>query len=561
MMPAPMPPPTLLNTARDLERLSQIVGVLGRHGFGEVMTRSGLGALVKKKGSDIDANLSVGERIRHVLQDLGASFIKLGQIASTRPDLIPPGIVTELKKLQDDVPPEEFDAIREVIEAELGAPLGDLFESFEEEPLASASIGQVHRATLRTEDGVVDVVVKVQRPKVRDLMSRDIDLLYWLAHAVERSVPEAKLYNPVKLVTEFDHAANAELDFTFEADNCERFARNFAGKPYVKLPAIYREVSAKRVLTQEFLRGEKIDQCAGHEDAENVAKVLLDILIQQVFEDGFFHADPHPGNLFLIGTPSRPTVGIIDVGLVGHLSPQLRDRVVDMMVAAVREDYRGLADAIWAIGRPTRKIDRQAYEAEVTRLSQKYLNKELQDIEVGALIRDLVGGARKFGIEIPGGFLMMGKALMTIEGVGKSIFPTLDVMAEMRPYFLKLMYQRYSPDRVGQDLLRSATRLTGVANEIPIQVQEILEDLRSGAFRLKLTESNLVDAADRVGRRLFSGLVVTAMLLSGAHLYIGGEKWIGGIVFGIGVAYGMNHSVLVWMLDRGTKRRIKRENR
>ncbi|MEM9070681.1 MAG: AarF/UbiB family protein [Myxococcota bacterium] len=544
--------PNVLNTVKDLDRLRQIVGVLVRHGFGELVNRTGLGSLVPGKRKNKATKMRMGERIRLVLQELGPSFVKLGQIASTRPDVFPADVVVELKKLQDDVPPESFESIRPLIENELGAPISVIFESFDETPLASASIGQVHRATLKVDDGVRDVVVKVQRPHVRKTMELDIDLLYWLAHAIERSIPEAKLYQPVKMVNEFDRAVTCELDFVLEADNAERFARNFEKKRYVKFPKVYREASSRRVLTLEFLDGKKVHNAIeedGH-SGEQIAKTSVDIIVQQIFEDGFFHADPHPGNVFIMGTPDRPVVAMMDLGLVGHLTPQLRDRTIDLMVSAVREDYRGVADALWAIGRATKKVDRQAFEAEVTMLAQKYLGKKLGDIDLGMLLKDLVDGARRYSIEIPAGFLMMGKALMTVEGVGREIYPELDVFAEVKPYFLRLIQQRYSPERITQDVIRGVMRLSNAAQETPLQIQEILEDLRSGAFRVQVREPSIYEGADRIGRRIFSGLVVASTILGGSILLAVRQHWVGGILLAIGVTYAAFHSALVFLLNQ-----------
>lgn len=542
--------PSLLNTVKDLDRLRQIVGVLARHGFGEVLRRSGLGALVP--GTTKDApKVRLGERIRLVLTELGPSFVKLGQIISTRPDLIPDDVVLELKKLQDEVPPEPFEVVKPLVESELGAPLESIFEAFEEKALASASVGQVHAAKLRTADGLVDVVVKIQRPNVKKTMEADIDLLYWLAHAIERAIPEAKLYNPVKMVAEFDRAASAELDYTQEADNAERFSRNFEGKRYVRFPKVHREASSKRVLTLERFDGPKIDRAhtQGYK-GEQIAKIAVDVIVQQIFEDGFFHADPHPGNVFILGESDRPIIGMIDLGLVGHLTPQLRDRTIDLMVAAVREDYRGIADALWAIGRPTKKVDRMAYEAEVTILAQKYLGKKLGEIELSGLLRDLVDGSRRYGIEVPGGFLMMGKALMTVEGVGKEIYPELDVFEEVRPYFLRLIQQRYSPERITNDVIRGVMRLSNAASEAPLQLQEILEDLRKGAFRVQVREQGLQHAADRLGRRVFAGLVVGSTILGGAMLLSAGQRWLGGLIMGLGLGYGFLHAAMVFILGQ-----------
>ncbi|MBW2159405.1 MAG: hypothetical protein JRH14_05475 [Deltaproteobacteria bacterium] len=490
--------PSLLNTVRDLERLRQIAGVLAVHGFGEVVDRTGLSTLIPGRKRNDAGRMPAGIRLRKVLEDLGPSFVKLGQIMSTRPDLIPEDILVELKKLQDNVPPEPFPAIQEQVERELGRALSDVYESFEEAPLASASIAQVHRARLRNGDEAADVVVKVQRPRVQALMSRDLDLLYWLAQAIVRSMPESHLYRPVSLVEEFDRSVAAELDFSLEADNHERFTANFEHNPHAKFPKVYRQASARRVLTLEYLEGRKVyaAQCAGV-SGELMAKRSVEIIIQQIFEDGFFHADPHPGNIIIMGANDDPVIGMIDVGMVGRLSPKMRDQTIDLMVAAVREDYNGIADALYAVGRPTQKISRDAFNAEVATLAQRYLGKRLKEIEIGPLIRELVMNARKFGIEIPSEFVMLGKSLMTVEGVGKELYPELDLIEEVRPYFMQIFQLRYSPERMTQDALRGLQRLGGAASEMPLQLEEILEDLRKGAFTVRTQQTSAGSSSAR----------------------------------------------------------------
>ena len=542
---------SILTTVRDLERLRQIAGVLAVHGFGEVVERTGLSTLIPGRKRGDSARTPAGIRLRKVLEDLGPSFVKLGQIMSTRPDLIPEDILVELKKLQDEVPAEPFEAIRVEVERELGCELAEVYESFEETPLASASIAQVHRARLRDGDHAAEVVVKVQRPQVQALMARDVDLLYWLAKAIVRSMPESHLYRPISLVEEFDRSVSAELDFSLEADNHERFTQNFQRNPNAKFPKVYRSASAKRVLTLEYLEGRKVyaAQRAGV-SGELIAKRSVEIIIQQIFEDGFFHADPHPGNIIILGTNDEPVIGMIDVGMVGRLSPKMRDRTIDLMLAAVREDYGGIADALYAIGRPVRKIDRDAFDAEVATLAQRYLGKRLKEIELGSLIRDLVMTSRKFGVEIPTEFLMLGKSLMTVEGVGKEIYPELDLLEEVRPYFMALFQQRFSPERMTQDALRGLRRLGAATSEMPLQLEEILEDLRNGAFTIRTQQTQLESAADRLGRRAFSGLVVGSLIIAGAILLSQESYWLGGLAAAAGAVYALGHSARVWLLGR-----------
>ncbi len=549
-----MAPPTLLSAVRDLDRLRQIVAVLVRHGFGEILKRTPLGTFVSGR-SEASASQGVGERVRLVIQDLGPSFVKLGQIMSTRPDLIPADVIVELKKLQDRVPPVSFDEIRLAVETELDETLEEAFEHFETEPLASASVGQVHRARIKTPDGAVrEVVVKVQRPNIKQVIERDVELLYVLAQIVERSIPEARTYSPVKLVGEFDRAITAELDFVLEADHAIRFAKNFEGHPEVRFPKVHRSHSAKRVVTLEFFDGHKIYGAIEKGfDADKITRAMLSVIIKSIYEDGFFHADPHPGNILIMGRADAPVIGLIDLGLVGRLTPQLRDKTIDLMVAAVQEDYRGLADALYAIGTPTKKVDRAAFDAEVAMLAQKYLGKQLRDIEVSRLIRDLVEGATKYGLEIPPDFLMVGKAIMTVEGIGKEVSPDFDLFEEMKPYFLKLLATRYSPERMLPELLRSVARISGAATDFPLQAQEILEDLRHGRLEIRTREPSMAQAADVLGRRIYSGFVVGSLVIGSSVLAAVGSWWASALFFAMALGWGGLHTISALWLSRKKK--------
>jgi ubiquinone biosynthesis protein len=364
---------SVLSAVRDLGRLREISVVLVRHGFGEIVTRAGFGGRKKKAAEDAEpaveissdehakgeaekARVSIHERARLVLQDLGPSFIKLGQIASTRADVLPPELIVELKKLQDHVPPVPFEQIKEVVETSLGATIEEVYVRFDPKPLATASIGQAHRATLATPDGEVEVVVKVQRPGVTQTVMRDLELLHMMAAAIERAIPETKVYSPVALVQQFDQSITTELNFLSEADNAERFLQNFDGYPNVRFPKVYRQATSRHVLTIEFFDGKKLDRAVAEgADGPKIAKIALGLIVKMIFEDGFFHADPHPGNIIIMGTNEDPIVGLIDVGMVGRLSPELRDATVDLMIAAARKDSYAVADALYTIGRPSKR--------------------------------------------------------------------------------------------------------------------------------------------------------------------------------------------------------------
>jgi ubiquinone biosynthesis protein len=561
----------LVQAARDIGRLRQISQVLVRHGFGEIVARLGgrrarssppvHGEARRRESAPpegaqaLEVDLTDGDlstaatpediargdaarrdhslpvRMRRVLEDLGPSFVKLGQIASTRADILPPEIIAELRKLQDAVPPVPFPDIRDELERALGSGLSDVFESFQEEPLAAGSIAQVHRACIRTPEGAQEVVVKIQRPGIARTVASDVDLLHTFAGLVERAIPESRVYSPTGLVQQFDRAITNELDFTLEAENAALFTQNFENFSQVKFPRVYRDASTKQVLTLEFLDGQKVyDAVRTGFSGRQLSKIALEVMVKQIFEDGFFHADPHPGNAIILGTPENPTLGLIDLGMVGRLSPRVRDLTIDLMVSAIRKDYDGIADAIYAIGNPTVKIDREAFRSEVGLRAERYLGRPLRDVNLSGLVRDVVQGATQFGLRIPTDFTLVGKALMTVEGVGRELDPDIDLFSEARPLFLALLKKRYSPERLGLELLRRLERLSDASDTLPRQIQEVLEDLRLGRLTINAADPGVLRAADLLGKRLFVGLVNGAMLISGAWL-ISTSYWIVGGAF------------------------------
>lgn len=546
---------SIVSAIRDIARVREVSSVLARHGFGEVVGRLGLIGKSKESGSPSSRlQVSVAERLRLVLEELGPSFIKLGQLASTRPDLLPPDVIAELRKLQDGAPALPFEEIRKQVELSLGTTIEDVFESFETEPLAAASIAQVHRARLKTPEGKKEVAVKVQRPGIAATIASDVEILHALAALLERAIPETRIYSPVGLIQQFDQAITAELDFVSEADNARRFTRNFEGFPDIIFPNVYREASSKQVLTMEFLSGEKIDRAvdSGY-SGRAIARQTFRAILKQIYEDGFFHADPHPGNILVSGEKEAPVIGFVDLGMVGRLSPRLRDLTIDMIVACLRKDHESIADALYAIGTPTKKIDMHAYRAEVGLLSEKYLDKPLKDIEMSALIRDLVRGGTKFGIEIPTDFVMTGKSLMTIEGIGKEIDPDFDVYEEAKPIFTDLLRKRYSPEKMGNELLRRIERLGGASYNLPQRIEEVLDDLRFGRLQVSAVDADKTQAIERLGRRMITGCVAAALILGSTVLLATGKETPGYSLLAFAVLMLGAHSIAEFA--RGLRRR------
>jgi ubiquinone biosynthesis protein len=545
----------LVRTYRTGERLAQISLVLAKHGFGEIVSRLRIGGPPKQEGPATDP---LAIRLRRVLEDLGPTFVKLGQIASTRPDVLPESLIVELKKLQESVPPMSADEVDEVLDEMWGEHLDDVFVEFEKKPLAAASIGQVHTAKLKptTPDGVPrDVVVKLQRPGARTQIERDVDLLYMLARLLEQNIPEARVYSPVGLVGEFDRAVTAELDYGQEADNALRFARNFAEVPTVRFPVPYKDSSGKRGLVMERFFGGRIDRIADPAVRKKVARDALQIVAKMVFEDGFFHADPHPGNIILlgplVGPEAAPVIGLIDLGLVGRLNEEMRDGAIRLLIAAATNDARAVADALLAMGKPRGRVDVKAFRAEVEVLAEKYLGRPLKEIEVANLIGDLVKGAVKYEIDMPVEIMMVGKALMTIEGIGKQLDPDLDVLGELKPMLMKVVAQRYSPERLARDGLRAARALGDAALALPGQVTDILDDTRAGRLSVVARDPDMAAATDRLGRRLFTA-IISASLIGAATALVAVQRaeTLATVMYCTAVALVLLH----WFRDRRQKK-------
>lgn len=540
---------SIVHAARDIGRLRDISRVLVRHGFGEVVARLGIGRRSEHptEGQPSSASENLSVRLRRVLEDLGPSFVKLGQIASTRADLFPAEIIAELRKLQDSVPEVPYEKIRERVEESLGAPIEQLFTQVETKALAAASVAQVHRARLKTESGEREVVIKVQRPGIAQTIASDLDILHSLAALLERTIAETRIYSPVGLVQQFDRAITNELDFTIEAENAQRFRENFEAHEDVVFPLVYRQASSKHVICLEFLDGVRLSQAVEHGySGKQLARAAVNLIIKQIFEDGFFHADPHPGNVLILGPLEQPIYALIDLGMVGRLSPRMRDLTVDMMVAAFRRDYDAVADALYALATPTRKIDMQSFRSEVALLADRYIGKRLKDIEMSALVRDLIGAATRYGLEVPPDFLLVGKALMTVEGIGKQLAPDLDIMEESRPFFLEIVKKRYSPERLGNDLLRRLDRLGTMTNTVPQQLQEVLEDLRLGRLSIRGSSDDLRYAANALGQRIMTGLFVGALIIGAAIVFVNGQVTIAIILTVVAVMSLTGHAMRVF---------------
>ena len=496
---------------KDAGRVRDIAMVLIGHGLGHfverwnLQDRSILRKLVEKRTEA--EPLTIFERTSKALQDLGPTFVKLGQILSTRPDLVPQELCDQLMSLQDNVAPITLAEARQVVEESLGVPIEDVFDDFSAEPLASASIAQVHTARLKTGE---EVVVKIQRPGIREKIQSDLHILFWVAKKIEETVPEAAAFDPVAIAREFERAISRELDFKFEATNLSRFARTFADWERIYIPALYDEHSSDTVLIMERLRALKITDApaAGH-DMEPIAKECVRMLFKMVFEDGFFHGDLHPGNLLIL---DDGRVGVIDFGLVGRMNQAMKDTMADLLLNIVTENYEGVSRSFFDICVRRGPVDYDAFEQDVVDLMGFYFeNASLAEVDFGAFLRDLVEGAIRHQVQIPPDFTMFFKAIMTVEGIGKIVSPDLDLVSECRPYVERLVAQRYSPQRVMRVVTETLQHVGRFARQFPVAANQMLDQLDEGRLNLGIEypDQEALEAARdrRLNRGVLASLV------------------------------------------------------
>jgi ubiquinone biosynthesis protein len=493
---------------RDVGRLRQIVTVLLGHGFGAFVQRLALQdhwitnklLELRHRVADREAAreadmLPLERRFLLVLQDLGPTFIKLGQMLSTRPDLFPPALIQELQTLQDNVPPLPLAAVRAVISGELGDDVEALFDDFNPEPLATASIAQVHAARLK--DSATDVVVKVQRPNIEPQIAADVEIMGFLARALEANFPETRIFSPTGIVAEFEKAILKEIDFSNELDNLERFQRNFADDTRVHFPQPYPELSTRRVLTMERIHAIKITQITAERfDIDAVMRTWIDAVLQMIFADGFFHGDLHPGNVFV---RDDGTVCFLDVGLCGRLSPRQRDLVTDLLVAAVQQDWEAVARRFWAMtvhGKDS-TADYRTFEADVVECAERWFGgKTLAEVEFTRIFTDLINLSLRHRIRMPPDYTMTFKAVITMEGVGKQLRPNMDLLGAARPYVTRLLAERYNPRRLLESGYAALRDLAEVLGTLPETTRAILEDLHAGRTQINIAS----DQVDQIHR-------------------------------------------------------------
>jgi ubiquinone biosynthesis protein len=519
---------------QDLNRLRQIAAAVVKHGFGAYLARTRL-----KDELPRDAALPVGEplpppdrdtaaRFRALLAELGPTFTKLGQLLSSRPDLLPAHWVEELEALQDDCSPLPLSEIRREVERGLGRPVEELFAELDDAPLASASNAQVHRA--RTHAGAL-VVVKVQRPHIREQIESDLALLYYLAKLLEAVVEETGVYTPTGIIEEFDRTVHEELDFGNEARNAIAMALAAHGRDFLVIPKVHAELSCATVLTLDYVEGTKVSEVTaeGGFDVERVARNVIEAAFRQLFEDGLFHGDPHPGNILVL--PGN-RIALLDFGLVGRLSRIQQDALVTLIVAVALRDPDSVARVLNRIGVPDEHSPIAEFRDDIRHILDRYLGLKLDEIRTATLLRDLLDLAVRHRIRIPKEYAVLAKASIAVEGIIRRLYPRLDILEVGLPYAKELLLARFNPSDASSALMKSLLKLQGLAEDVPGQLSQILVDLEGGKFRVNVASEDVERVGGHVralGVMLYLGLLAAALTVGGLVVLAGGgNPWLGG---------------------------------
>jgi ubiquinone biosynthesis protein len=534
-------------------RLRQIVSVLSKHGFGDVIQRLNLDSYLPGKltrWAEVDETRGIGERMRLAFQELGPTFVKLGQVLSMRPDLIPDHVIEELVKLQDQVAPMPFEAVQEILNRELGFQVQASFQEIRSEPLGSASIGQVHEAVLRSGERVV---IKVLRPGIRKVIETDVALLTFMAEMFEKYFPELRVLNPKVFVEEFFKSLQYELDFKIEANNIDKIKKNSEDFPDLVFPKVYRELSTHEILVLERFDGIRLNDkeavMRAAVDRTKIATLGARAFLYSVMKHGLFHGDLHGGNLFIL---PGDRLGVIDFGIVGRLSQKSRDQLVTMVWALIQEDYETLCYTYAELGSVDTSVDFDSFQREVRNVLSPYLGLNLNDVNSGRVLIEATKIAAKYQIRVPGDWMLVFRALLTMEGMGRLLDPNFDMIATGEELISDLVKIQLSPSRLRSEAFKVSREVISLVEILPRNLRWAIRKFAKNDYALELKSPELAKMAvtlDRGSKRIARSISALAFLLTGAILIQAdkGPHWdefpVAGIVFlGVGAFFAIRGS-------------------
>lgn len=534
---------------RSLRRYRQVLGVLIKYGFGHIVEQLNIHhylrrsqRLISRRGADKEiARLTGPQRLRLALEELGPTFIKLGQLLSTRPDILSAEYASELGRLQDKVPQVSPSAIRQVIEAEFDRPVEALYEEFSFTPLAAASIAQVHLGRLRSGE---EVVVKVRRPDIADVIETDIDILLGLAYLIERHLASGAIFNPVALVREFRRTIEREMDFTRERHTIDRFQENFLHDSTVYVPHTYEDYCGATVLTLEYVDGIKVSEFdrlreAGY-DLKAIARNGADAILQQVLVHGLFHGDPHPGNIFIL--PDN-VVCFIDYGMIGRLDQELIYRIAELLHAVLKRDVERLVGILLYSGDLTEDIRRPELKKAVGDFVDDYYEVPLQEIRAGKLLAEFVELLIRFRIPFSPDLMLLAKTLIVMEGIGRQLDPDFNMVTHLKPFMHRLLQEKAGPANLGREGLRMLLSYSALLKSLPDDLKELITRINRNKFKIDLEHRGLehfITDLDKSSNRLSFSLLIAALII-GSSIVMQTDK--GPLLFGFPVLGILGYSI------------------
>lgn len=511
-------------------RLKDIVLILARYGFDDIADRLALpGKLLVHKAMRVDERLTTAERVRLALQDLGPTFVKFGQVMSMRADLLPADWLHELRKLHAEVPPVPLAEIRPQIERDLRRPLEEVFVRFDETPIAAASLAQVHRAVLREERRAV--AVKVQRPDIRDSIDADFAIMKTIANRLDQRMAGAAMFDLPKLVEEFRRTLFRELDYGREARNMRIFRANLDDSQSIRVPELFERLSSPTMIVMELVDGVSLsDVPAGEpERRRKLARLGLQGIIRQVFRDGFFHADPHPGNI-VVGP--EDTLYMLDCGMVGRVTEETRFRLTDLIQATIGRDPERLVNVLLDLTEEHERIDRQALQLDVLDILDAYHSVPLEKLRLGRFLSEVADLLNRHKLRLPENLTMVLKTLITAEGVARELHPGLDVVSELRPLISQLVAEHYKPENLWRSVRSQLSLFWSLQRRLPKRLSHIVEKLERGELTMRFEHENLEKlqhTLDNIASRLTVAIIIAAMLI-GSSLIVTAQ--VGPTLFG-----------------------------
>ncbi|MDW7772437.1 MAG: AarF/ABC1/UbiB kinase family protein [Desulfobulbaceae bacterium] len=520
---------------RHLNRYQRILRVLFKYGFNDIVEllhidqylESGL-KMINKKPRELIEKHTRPERLRMALEELGPTFIKLGQVMSTRPDFVPPDYLFELSKLQDEVPPFSYEEVEETFQAETGKRPQEIFLEFDKVPLAAASIGQVHRGTLINGDRVV---IKIQRPDIENIISVDIEILSHFASLMELYLEEVQGHRPTSIVDEFARTISKEIDYTVEISHIQRFARQFEGNNTIYVPKVYRNLSSRRILTMEYIEGVKASEIdllvRKGIDLKLVAERGTNLLMEQIFVHGFFHADPHPGNIFIL--PNN-IICFLDFGMMGRLTRQNREDFTDLIMNIVDRNEIRVTDMVLKLTNHYERVDTEALSRDLSEMLDRYLYLPLKQLEAGKILQEMLELVSRHKIYFKPNLYLMMKAMSTVETVGQQLDPDLELIRLAEPFMKKVKADRMRLRRLADAAGMTTSDYFDLIRELPDEMREILRQIRQGRLKIKFKHSGLEglrEALDQVSNRISFAIVLASLIIGSSLIVLSGipPKW------------------------------------